>query len=274
MEGIFTCEKVRENIISIMDPGGVRAFLIKGTQKAALIDTCCGLGNLKKLAEEMTDLPLIVLCTHGHVDHAGGAYGFDKVYLNKEDWDLAAESTTVESRVEFVNSSSSEPHYAIDYYIPQRKGDYQNMEDGQIFDLGGITLESIAVKGHTQGTMCFLIKEYRSLILGDACNPFTFLFFDEATDIRTFMESLKRLEKRYEDFDCVWFSHGAVEGPKSVISTVLDVCEEILSGKDDAVPMEFLGRHGIIAKAVDETNTRLDGKIGNVVYSVEKLEKA
>lgn len=266
---MFTCEKLKENISSIMDPAGVRAFLIEGTDKAALIDTCCGIGDLKSLVENMTSLPLIVLCTHGHVDHAGGTYGFEEVYLNEADWELAKESTTPERRSSFVNSAGT--IYPMEEYVPQRDGNYRKLTDGQIFDLGGITIESISVKGHTQGMTSFLIKEYRTLILSDACNPFTFMFLKESTDLRTLMRSLDALWKRRDEFDTVWISHGDVECPTTVITDVLDVCDDILNRRDDAIPMESMGRHALIAKAVGDKNARLDGKSGNVVYGLDKL---
>lgn len=267
---MFTCEKLKENITSIVDPAGVRAFLIEGTEKAALVDTCCGIGDLKELVESITSLPLIVLCTHGHVDHAGGTYGFDEVYLNEADWEVVKGSTTYERRSSFVNSAGTV--YPKEDYVPQRDGNYRNLEDHQIFDLGGITLESIAVKGHTPGMTAILLRENRTLILGDACNPFTFMFLNESTDIRTLMDSLHALQQREGDFDHIWMSHGDVECDKCVIETVLDVCQDILDRKDDAIPMDSMGRPGLIAKAVSgPKNARVDGKVGNVVYGLNKL---
>lgn len=268
---MFTCEKIRRNVTSIMDPGGVRAFLIEGAWEAVLIDTCCGLGNLKEQVEKLTKLPVTVLCTHGHMDHAGGTYGFDKVYLNEADWELVVENTSIETRYKFVNGESGEPRFSKELFLPQREQNYENLEDGMIFDLGGTTLECIAVKGHTWGTMAILLKEERVLLLGDACNPYTFLFIKGSTDIYTFMNSLRELEKRWDEFDSVWFSHGDVEGSKTVISTVLDVCNDILNQNVDAIPTDFFGEKGFIAKAMGD-NGRLDGKIGNVVYGLENLK--
>lgn len=268
---MFICEKIKENVTSIMDPGNVRAFLIEGTGKAVLIDTCCGLGNLKELAGELTKLPLEVICTHGHVDHAGGSYGFDTVYLSPADWELVKQHTTISRRYAFVNGDAFPPKYTADQFVPQREGNYSPLTDGQIFDLGGITLECIAFPGHTRGMTCVLIREYKTLILGDACNPFTFLFLEEATDIRTYMQSLRHLLERTEEFDTVWLSHGEVICPKSVMETVLETCETILERKDDAVPYHFMGDTGYIAVAMDSEGNRRDGKTGNVVYHPDKL---
>jgi len=61
--------------------GDVWMWLIIGPEKAMLIDTACGLGDMKSLVDEITGgMPLIVANTHGHADHARGNCWFEKVY--------------------------------------------------------------------------------------------------------------------------------------------------------------------------------------------------
>ena len=49
-------------------------YLAVGDKKAALIDTGCGIGNVLDEVREITDLPVEVLLTHGHLDHCGGMF--------------------------------------------------------------------------------------------------------------------------------------------------------------------------------------------------------
>lgn len=42
--------------------------LVIGQDKAALIETGCGIGNLRKAVEEVTDKPVMVINTHTHAD--------------------------------------------------------------------------------------------------------------------------------------------------------------------------------------------------------------
>ena len=42
-----------------------------GKRKALLIDGLSGVGSLKAFVQELTDLPVEVVITHGHVDHWG-----------------------------------------------------------------------------------------------------------------------------------------------------------------------------------------------------------
>jgi hydroxyacylglutathione hydrolase len=267
----FQCEKIGECVTKISDLSGVYAYLIEGNKQAALLDTCTGIGNLKVLVEGMTDKPLIVICTHGHVDHAGGAYGFDTVYLNEKDDDLAKVHTTVEFRSGGVRSSIETGTISLADFVPQRDGDYRNLVDRQVFDLGGISLEAISLPGHTQGMTCILIRELRSLLLGDGCNSFTFLFSPEASTVDQYKISLQNLLRHEDQYDTVWFSHGHNQGPKTIVNECIELCDEIMAGKTDNVPFNFMGQNALIAKVMNPDFSRVDGKIGNIVYNPLKI---
>lgn len=272
MTTYFHCESVAENVTKIEDPAGVYAYLVEGQHQAALLDTCCGVGNLKEFVESLTQKPIIVLCTHGHLDHAGGTFGFDTVYLSKKDEALANWHTTIDLRQEYVETKVEPGTISKDLYVPQRDGGYLDFCDGQVFDLGGITLEAIALPGHTQGTICILIRELRCLLLGDGCNIFTCLFMSDSTSIEEYKSNLQQLLLKHEDrYDTVWFSHGISTGDKMIVNDCIEVCHEIMAGKADNIPFTFLGFQVLIAKAMNEDFSRVDGKAGNIAYVPEKV---
>ena len=53
----------------INEAGMTAMFLLKGTERALLIDTGVGMTDLKKLISWLTPLPYDVVLTHGHPDH-------------------------------------------------------------------------------------------------------------------------------------------------------------------------------------------------------------
>ena len=64
--------------------GDVWIYLIIGPEKAMLIDTAYGLGNLHGLVDEITgSMPLIVVNTHTGPDHVLGNVLFDKIYCHE-----------------------------------------------------------------------------------------------------------------------------------------------------------------------------------------------
>ena len=63
-------------------------YLLCGTERAILIDTGLGVANIKKVVENLTDLPVTVLTTHVHWDHIGGHKYFKDfaVHENEVSW--------------------------------------------------------------------------------------------------------------------------------------------------------------------------------------------
>ena len=87
---IPTWYRTREVLAStwaIDDHGHDVMWLLRGTERALLVDTGFGVSDLAALATEImgASLPLIVANTHGHHDHAGGNWQFPRVYIGAED---------------------------------------------------------------------------------------------------------------------------------------------------------------------------------------------
>ena len=70
----FKSLKVTDSITQIEDLCGTKMYLVEGSERAVLIDTGIGLGNICKYVRKLTSKPLTVLITHGHVDHAMYAF--------------------------------------------------------------------------------------------------------------------------------------------------------------------------------------------------------
>ena len=60
-------------------------YLVEGKEKALLIDTGLGGGNVKKMAESLTSLPVELAVTHAHIDHLLSGDVFEKYYMSKKD---------------------------------------------------------------------------------------------------------------------------------------------------------------------------------------------
>ena len=156
-------------------------------------------------------------------------------------------------------------------YVLSREKLFLPIQAGQSFDLGGITLETIPLPGHTQGMTCILIQEMRILLLGDACNSSTFLFMPECTSVEAYKNNLENMLLHEKRFDSVLFSHGVYDGTKNVIFEGIELCEQIMNGENDQIPFEFMNEKAILAKAIDENRSRLDGKVFNIIFNPERI---
>ncbi|MCM8711527.1 MBL fold metallo-hydrolase [Clostridium sp. SYSU_GA19001] len=273
----FKSEKISERITRITGLTGELMYLVEGKNKAVLIDTGTGIGNLKKYVEKLTQKPVIVLLTHGHVDHAMGASAFEEVYMNPADKNVYMEHSDISVRMEYLKMFLGENFKKVkeEDYIPAASSySFKPLLPGNSFELGGITLEIYGGAGHTPGMITILFVEERTLLLGDACNFFTFLFDKNSLDLITYEKNLKELDNQTKGrYDKVYLSHGDGDASKDMIQSVIKVCEDIKSGKSDDIPFNFLGETAYIAKAVDVNMARIDGGLGNIVYSKEKVHK-
>lgn len=280
---LFKTQKIAERITCITDVAGTHFFLVEGDDSAALIDTGCGCGDLGDLITTLTSLPVKCILTHGHVDHAMGSGCFGQVWLHENDRELYAAHSHAQVRLGYIRGSV---HSGGDPVLSQQvsEADLQPVHPGEKllplhvgdrFDLGGVTVEICLGCGHTQGSVTVLLPELRMLILGDACNGFTFLFdrcASSVSDYRTMLCGLKEtVSGRY---DAVLVCHGPVPfAPADMIDSVIAVCDDVLAGSADNMPFAgFNGEPALIAKTMDFRRfCRVDGGSGNIVYNPDNL---
>ena len=270
----FKTEKVTERVTRIIAPCTEMMYLIEGGERAALIDTGSGFGDLRTVVEGLTDKEVIVLLTHGHVDHAMGSAQFDTVYWNPEDAYIYGPHGDKQFRMEGAEHAPVPEKPTEEDYIPTAPvSHYKPMKEGDVFDLGGVKVVVYACPGHTKGSMVMLIPEEKILITGDACNEATFMFEDYSTTIVEYQKNLEALLPKIAGcYDRVLTSHHSGEVNPDVIESVIQVCEDIQNGNTDDIPLPFKGCRGLNAKAIDFSNLRrLDGGTGNIVYSKARI---
>ncbi len=272
----FKARKIYDNVTLITGLGGEQAFLLEGSEKALLIDGLSGVGSLKAFVRELTELPVTLVNTHGHVDHIGADFEYKEVYLAPDDIWLMYSHSDMEMRLGFAKSGAmfaplpTEPKLS-DVTVP---GPVKTLpiKDGDIFDLGGVKLEVIAVPGHTRGTVVFLDRDRRVVYSGDACNRNTLVYGEESTSIEEFKESLLRFKKFQPAFDGLWGGHGGALEQPEIIDSAITLCNEIMAGTDDAVEaVGFTGKACWYAKEKDQYYRRLDGGTANIAYSKERI---
>ena len=172
----FEC---REGIFEIDEFDCTEIFVVVGNERALVIDTGTGIGDLKGLIErKITDKPYIVAASHNHGDHIGGAGWFSPIFIHSKDmdWNTSGVVPTLEFRKNYANmiTCRENKHYAYDPDTDIREWpqtpEFLPMEDGHRFELGGRTVTAYHCPGHTAGEMVFLDDKTGTLLCGDAFN--------------------------------------------------------------------------------------------------------
>ena len=275
MNGYYQARRITNTTTVIGDVTGTQMYLVEGRRQAMLIDTGSGLPGLPALVRSLTDKPVSVLLTHGHCDHASGSAWFDSVYLHRADQALTQQHTQLPMRRAFVRfwaPARNTDAIPDEEWCPPRTDGFLTLEDGQIFDLGSVLLEAVCVPGHTQGMTCVLNREERTILYGDACHTQEFLWLQESSSVEEYLESLGRLDRMKGLYDTAYLSHHIIRAPRRLLEGVEDVCREVLAGRSDEEPFEFLGMTGLLrARRANLLGKRLDGGIGNIIYRKDRV---
>lgn len=208
----------------------VYMYLLEGEKEAVLIDTGYGTLELDKIVKEVTELPVTVLCTHGHFDHIGGIGFFPTVRMHRADRELYHQHRQ-EVRTIAPNCIAPESWEELDWF------------DGEMtMDLGGRTLEIFRVPGHTQGCIAVLDVERRQLFTGDTCcKAAVLLNFDHSADLSTFRESIVSVLEKQDRYDTTWPSHHAKPIGVEIPRQFLEAADLLLEGKAEGreIPHPF-----------------------------------
>jgi glyoxylase-like metal-dependent hydrolase (beta-lactamase superfamily II) len=230
--GIYT-----ESLDGMGDPW---MWLIEGPEKAFLIDTGFGIGNLPGLLKEIIgDKPVIVSNTHSHFDHAYGNFWFDKVYcheyeapllaskMNSHIWDYLFDETGRGRWCDFDKAD----------LVPFKEYEICGVPDGFRFNLGGdYEIELIFLPGHSPGHAAFLDRQNRILFAGDdTCVGATGIMgappnvkYREHATVESLRNELVKIIKRGNEFDGIFPSHGIVNTGVIVLDNLLEACEKVL----------------------------------------------
>ena len=274
---MFTTKELGYGITRIVGQGAVFMYLFEGNDKALLLDTGLGVGNIKEFVNSITNLPIEVYLTHGHLDHAGGAYHFDKVHMSLLDKELF-DSNSKEYRLHYVSlikQITGVGEWFENDICEQKPVEIIDINDGEEIDLGGRTITAISFPGHTHGSFGFYDSLSHYLVIGDCCDNSTFCFFPESTTINEYLSSLNHIKETWlpktkelitsHDYDIV---------PWECFDNNIDCCERILSGKADGEAFEHINKDfdpTDVYWAYKGGEKRIDGKCGNVAYKLNKI---
>ncbi len=255
--------EIAPHTYAVNECGMSAMYVLVGKERALCIDTGTGVTNIRKIVEELTDLPYDVILTHVHMDHVGGAPLFDRVYLHRKDqeWllkmaDLSAEQelTGEEERMllrqmrmgcqNYADALGKHGSYQAFHYdiseIPlyEKLPQFLNLQEGMVFELGDRPVEVLFTPGHTPGSCSLLDHKTRILFSGDACNQN--LLLTSGCTVEEALKGLRHLKEREKEFDRNFTGHLGYAGgpflcsaPKTTLADALEVCSQVVHGTAD-----------------------------------------
>jgi glyoxylase-like metal-dependent hydrolase (beta-lactamase superfamily II) len=210
----------------------VISYLILGTERAVLLDTGMGIGNIQTEVVQLTSLPVLVVNSHSHYDHVGDDHRFREVWA----FDDAAEVARIEEGLT--------PDHCARYLRP---GTYRELPPGfdpttyairpspvtrrlrhrDTIDLGARRLTVHHTPGHSPGSICLLDDRDGLLFTGDTFYPGMLYAHFADSDFQAYRDSLRYLVGLQNDVRHLCPSHNEARVPKEMLPRALEAFERI-----------------------------------------------
>jgi glyoxylase-like metal-dependent hydrolase (beta-lactamase superfamily II) len=235
----FEVYKLTDTVYAIYEDGQfeeVISYLVLGEEKAVIIDTGNGIGDIKAVVDGITDLPVMVLNTHTHGDHIGGNDQFDEV--------LVYETELSKERAKNGQTREQMGHYLNEDMVWKALPDYLDVEawrihpfnvtkwlkEGDIIDLGGRTLDVIHTPGHSPDSICILDRMNKIFWTGDSFYPAPIYIYAPTTSLDQFIESFRKITALIPEYEWVMPSHNEPKMEKHLIKECYEAAISIRDG--------------------------------------------
>jgi glyoxylase-like metal-dependent hydrolase (beta-lactamase superfamily II) len=215
--------EIMKDVYLLNDNNEATGYVVVGNEKAVLIDTMNGYENVKTIVESITDLPFVVVNTHGHCDHVGGNIFVKEAYIHPGDLPLAKEHIKYITESERYKNSPEKP-------VP---AEWKFILPGDVVDLGDNKLEVYGVPGHTKGCICLLDRKHRILFSGDGIIPHIWMQLDESLPLQELINSIQKLDKIKGEYDMILAGHSRAPESVDLPEQLKAAVQEILDGKTE-----------------------------------------
>ncbi|AXO99286.1 MBL fold metallo-hydrolase [Bacillus thuringiensis] len=232
----FTVNQIDNTTFAISEYGHweqVHSYLLIGEEKAALIDTGLGIDNIKRITDQLTNLPIIVLTTHVHWDHIGSHREFKNIYVHKdeEDWLVnGIKKLSIEQIRKDVSRDITIPTpetFNPDTYKPFQGNPTGLLNDGDEIEIGNRKLTIYHTPGHSPGHISILDNSKGYLFTGDLLYDGTPVYaFFPTTNPVDLTQSLKKISN-IPNVTKIYGGHNTIGLDASLLQEVRNAVEEL-----------------------------------------------
>lgn len=227
-----TVKKLYENTYSICDSGfgqgSVYMYLLVGNEKALLIDTGYGLLDLSAIVKELTDKEVICVCTHGHIDHAMGAFQFENAYMHSNDTEVYAYHKDADNirnmcctgfSFKLPKRITGNPDYRgyVEKLAATPHPPIKPLDDMGEFELGNRTVSWRLLPGHTPGSVVLTDEKYNTTFEGDAAGQGVWIHLRESSTLEEYIKTAKEYLDYLKERGVAGRYGGHTDAPLSVI---------------------------------------------------------
>jgi len=247
-------------------PSG-NTLLVRGAGEAVVIDP-----SVDVIARGGVPVAIdAVINSHSHEDHlsCNGFFKNARVHVHHADLEgvqtldglMAIYGFEGEVRRQFEQ-------IVVDQFYFTPRPDAEGFADGDIFDLGGVTVEAVHLPGHTRGHSGFRISEEVFFLSDIDLTGFGPYYGDAWSDLDDFEESLRRVRDEEAAWYVTFHHKGVIEGRARFVEMV-DSFAAVIDRRHDAM-LDFLARPRSLEELAEHRFIYRPGVDLIIVNDVEK----
>lgn len=195
----FTVEALSKDSFAISEYGHweeAHSYLLCGSERALLIDSGLGVGNIGEVVRGLTALPVTLATTHVHWDHIGGHRYFSDIAVHAAEREWLDGGFPLPLSAVRRNLCRPPCRFPAAFRVAVHRvfqgAPARAFDDGARFELGGRTIEVVHTPGHSPGHCCFYESARGELYAGDLAYLGCLDMFYPSTDPLRFRQSVAR----------------------------------------------------------------------------------
>lgn len=245
----FEVRNFEHGIHGIGEPGhfeDVKSFLVVGSELAFLLDSGMGFADIRAVAESLTDRPIVLINSHGHLDHIGDNWRFEQIWAHADDQDRIQLGVPNDQMTGFLSDDafSRTPPPTLNretFYIPGTTVE-RILDDGGQIDIGDRTFTVLHTPGHTPGSISLFEESTGVLVAGDLIYEGPLFGHHPGGSALAYRNSLDRLQQMVTEISVVYPSHNQYPLLPDSITETWQAIEEIFVGRAPDVVQDDLDR--------------------------------
>lgn len=199
-------EQIKIDVLDINHITNCYLLFDEDTKEAVIIDPADKANLIEERIAYLGLKPKYVLLTHAHIDHT---IALSEI-MNK--YDIKTIAGKLEEGILVGKNDDCSNRYGLEQ-VNYNMEDFILAQDGQVFNVGNLSIEVIFTPGHTKGSVCYFVNKDNLLITGDTLFYNCFGRCDlDTSDIGDMIRSLKKLYRRFKNVN-IYPGHGKINIP-------------------------------------------------------------
>lgn len=253
--------KFRDNVWALFSEsldgaGDPWMYVIDGPEKAMIIDTGFGAGDLKGLIKKLVgEKEVIVVNTHSHGDHSSGNHQFERVYCHEDEVSLLKKTLNPDKwkRLYDENGRGIYTEFDAADLIPYREYEIIGVPGQYVFDLGmGYEVEVIPLRGHSPGNCGYLDRHNHILFCGDLTSilaPKDPEVKKENCTVERLRDDMQKIVDRLDEVEGVFPGHGMLDQTNTMLVYELNALNQILKDPNNYDDIKVIERPNRIMRS-------------------------